>query len=75
MAPLEVLVGRWPTSLIESWESALFSRRYGVHGAFLKFLAEIGVPIDLRWVSQGISGDAQRKPCQLFCMMVNGALL
>ena len=25
-APLEVLVGRWPTSLIESWESPLFSR-------------------------------------------------
>ena len=28
----------WPTSSIESWESALFSRRYGVHGAFLEFL-------------------------------------
>ena len=37
-APLEVLVGRWPTSLIESWESAPFSRRYGVHGAFLEVL-------------------------------------
>ena len=36
--PLEVLVGRWPISLIESWESAPFSRRYGVHGALLVFL-------------------------------------
>ena len=31
-------MGRWPTSLIVSWESSLFSRRYGVHGAFLEFL-------------------------------------
>ena len=34
--------------------------------------AEIGVPIDLRRVSQGISGIAQRKPSQLSCMMGNG---
>ena len=34
--------------------------------------AEIGVPIDLRWVSQGISGVAQRKPSQLSCMMGMG---
>ena len=39
------------------------------------FCAEIGVPIDLRQVSQGISGVAQRKPSQLFCMMGKGALL
>ena len=37
--------------------------------------AEIGIPIDLRRVSQGISGVAQRKPSQLSCMMENGALL
>ena len=37
--------------------------------------AEIGVPIDVRWVSQGISAVAQRKPSQLSCMMGNGALL
>ena len=37
--------------------------------------AEIGVPIDLRQVSQGISGVAQWKPSQLSCMMGNGALL
>ena len=30
---------------------------------------EIGVPIDLREVSQGISGVAQRKPSQLSLMM------
>ena len=32
--------------------------------------AEIGVPIDFRRVSQGISGVSQRKPSQLSCMMV-----
>ena len=37
--------------------------------------SEIGVPIDIRHVSQGISGVAQRKPSQLSCMMGNGALL
>ena len=37
--------------------------------------AEIGVPIDLRRVSEGISGVAQRKPSQSFCMIWNGALL
>ena len=36
---------------------------------------EIGVPIDLRRVSQGISGVAQRKPSKLSFMMRNGALL
>ena len=37
--------------------------------------AAIGVPIDLKRVSQGISGVAQRKPSQLSCMMGNGALI
>ena len=37
--------------------------------------AEIGVPIDLKWVSKGISGVAQRKPSQSSCMIWNGALL
>ena len=41
----------------------------------LSSCAEIGVPIDLRRVSQGISGVAQRKPSQLTCMMGNVALL
>ena len=36
--------------------------------------AAIGVPMDLRRVSQGISGVAQRKPSQLSCMMVNGGI-
>ena len=39
------------------------------------FCAEIGVPIALKQVSQGISGDAQRKPNQLSCLMGNEALL
>ena len=33
------------------------------------FCAEMGVPTDLRQVSHGISGVAQRKPSQLSCMM------
>ena len=37
--------------------------------------AEIGVPIDLRLMSPGISGVAQKKPSQLFCMMGNVPLL
>ena len=28
----------WPTSSIESWESSLFLRLHGVHGAFLELL-------------------------------------
>ena len=36
--------------------------------------AEIGVPIDLRRVSQGISGVAQRKSSHLSCMMGSGEL-
>ena len=34
--------------------------------------AEIGIPIDLRRVSQGMSGFAQRKPSQFSCMMGKG---
>ena len=41
----------------------------------LSSCAEIGVPIDLRRASQGISGVAQRKPSKMSCMMGNGALL
>ena len=37
--------------------------------------AEIGVPIYLRRLSQGISWVAQRKPSQLSCMIGNRALL
>ena len=42
---------------------------------FSSTCAEVGIPIDLRQVSQGISGVALRKPSQLTCMMGNGALL
>ena len=41
----------------------------------LSSYAEIGVPIDLRRVSPGISVVAKRKPSKFFCMMGNGALL
>ena len=37
--------------------------------------AEIRVPIDLRRVTQGISGVAQRKPSQLSCIMGNRVFL
>ena len=40
----------------------------------LCFCAEIGVSIDFRRVSLGISGDALRESSQLSCMMGNGSL-
>ena len=46
------------TSVVEARESALIWREYGVHEASLSCCAEIGVPLDLRRVSQGISGVA-----------------
>ena len=53
-------MGRWPTSLIESWESALSRDDMVCMELSSCSCAEIGVPIDLRRVSQGISGGAQR---------------
>ena len=47
---------RWLTSSFEDRESALISRRYGVPGFFILLFTDIDVPIDLRWVSEGISG-------------------
>ena len=41
----------WPTCSIESWESAFFSRRYGLNRAFSSSFAEIGVPRVLMCVS------------------------
>ena len=67
-----MLLESWPTCSIESVESALFSRRYGVHELPSSSCAEIGVPIDWRPVSQGISGIAQRKSSHFSCMMGNG---
>ena len=37
-APLEVLLESLPTCSIQSWESAFFSRRFGLNRAFLEFL-------------------------------------
>ena len=37
--------------------------------------AQIGVPINVKRVSQGISGFAQRKSSHFSCMMGNGELL
>ena len=54
-------MGRWPTSLIESWESALFREDIWCMELSSSSCAEIGVPIDLRRVFQGISGVDQRK--------------
>ena len=52
-------MGTWPTSLIESWESAVFSRRYGVHGPFLVLLSK-------NWCSYrletGVSGNLYSCP-------------
>ena len=68
-------MGRWPTSLIESWESAFSQDDMGCMELSSNSCAAIGVPIDLRRVSQGISAVAQRKRRQFSFMMGNGALL
>ena len=68
-------MGRWPT-LEENPGNQLSSRDdMGCMELSSSSCAEIGIPIDLRQVSQGISGVAQRKPSQLSCMNGNGALL
>ena len=40
----------------------------------LSSCAEIGVPIDLRWVSQGVTVVALSKTSHLSCMLRNGEL-
>ena len=49
----------WPTSSIEYLESALFSRQYGMHGAFFEFLC-------INWCSYrletGVSGHLSSYP-------------
>ena len=66
---------RWPTSLIDHGDQ--LSSRDDMWCMELSSCscAEIGVPIYLRRVSQGISGVAERKPSQLSYLMGNGALL
>ena len=68
-------MGRWPTFLTESGNQ--LSSRVDMQCMKLSSnsCAEIFVPIDLRRVSQGMSGVAQRKPSQFSCMTGNGALL
>ena len=44
----------WLNSSVKDRESALISRRHGVHRRFLQWFTEIDVLLDLRWVSQGI---------------------
>ena len=70
-----MLVGRWPNSLIESWNQLSSRDDMGCMELSSSSCAEIGVPIDLSWVSHGISGVAQRDPSKLSCIMENGALL
>ena len=73
-APLEVLVGWWPTSLIESGNQLSSRDDMGCMELSSSSCADIGVPVDLRRLSQGISGVAKRKRIQFSCMMGNGAL-
>ena len=68
-------MGRWPTSLIEAGNQLSSRDDMGCMELSSSSCAEVDVPIDLRRVSQGISGVAQRKPSQLSFMMGNGALL
>ena len=70
---MEPMKGKWDSCQVDLGYTELF-RIPEVTAVFLSS-CEIGVPIDLRRVSQGISGVAQRKPSQLSCMMWNGALL
>ena len=48
----------WPTSSIESWESALIRDDMASMELSSSSCAEIGVPLNLRRVSKGISGVA-----------------
>ena len=66
---------RWPTSLIESWDRLSSRDNMRCIELSSSSCAEIGVPIDLRRVSQGISAVAQKNPTQFSCMMGNGSLL
>ena len=68
-------MGRWPTLEENPWNQLSSRDDMGCMELSSSSCAEIGIPIDLRQVSQGISGVAQRKPSQLSCMNGNGALL
>ena len=68
-------MGRWPTSLIESGNQLSSRDDMGCMDLSSSFCAEVGVPIDLRRVSQGNSGVSQRNSTQLSCMMGIAALL
>ena len=68
-------MGRWPTSLIESGNQLSSQDDVRCMELSSSSCAEIGVPVEWRWVSLRIPGVAQRKPRQLSCMMGNGALL
>ena len=57
-----VLVGSWPTFLSEPGNQLSSLDAMGCMELSSSSCAEIGVPIVLRRVSQGISGVAQRKP-------------
>ena len=63
---------KWLTFLIESGNQLSYRDYMGCMELSSSSCAEIGVPIDLRQVSQGLSGVAQRKPSQLTFMMGTG---
>ena len=46
----------WLTSSVKDRESALILIQYGVMEPTSSCCTEIDVPLDLKWVSQGISG-------------------
>ena len=54
--PVELLVESWLTSLVKERESALISRHLECMGLSSSCCTEIDVPLDLRPISQGISG-------------------
>ena len=70
--PPEVLVESWHTT---SGNKVSSQDDMGCRELSSRCCAEIGVPLDLRLVSQGISGVAERKSSHLSCMMWNAGWL
>ena len=68
-------MGRSPTSVQNPGNQLSSPDDMGCKELASSSWAEIGIPIDLRRVCQGISGVAQRNPRQLSYMMGNGGLL
>ena len=70
----ELLVESWLTCSIESWESALFLRQYGVHGSFIEFLCWNWCSYKLKTCVSGNFCIFLKKSSHMSCMMGNREL-